>query len=194
MSMDGSCFQSLFRNAFDNVPDLPPATCVYHEPPPAEAAVVDYYSANPSVFGRILNGESPSRDYAETSELLAFRDRSPKAEFHALVIPKRYVPNLYSLTNDDLDLVRDMRRLALDLLEDRVPRARDANDYVLCFHVPPFNSVDHLHLHVLAPTSRMAWIHRYGKYRCGTRWCIEESEVIDRLSRGMAAVPYAKML
>lgn len=193
MSMDGSCFQSLFRNAFDNVPDLPPATCVYHEPPPAEAAVVDYYSANPSVFGRILNGESPSRDYAETSELLAFRDRSPKAEFHALVIPKRYVPNLYSLTNDDLDLVRDMRRLALDLLEDRVPRARDANDYVLCFHVPPFNSVDHLHLHVLAPTSRMAWIHRYGKYRCGTRWCIEESEVIDRLSRGMAAVPYAKM-
>jgi diadenosine tetraphosphate (Ap4A) HIT family hydrolase len=194
MSMYGSCFQSLFRNAFDNVPDLPPATCVYHEPPPAEAAVVDYYSANPSVFGRILNGESPSRDYAETSELLAFRDRSPKAEFHALVIPKRYVPNLYSLTNDDLDLVRDMRRLALDLLEDRVPRARDANDYVLCFHVPPFNSVDHLHLHVLAPTSRMAWIHRYGKYRCGTRWCIEESEVIDRLSRGMAAVPYAKML
>lgn len=193
MSMDGSCFQSLFRNAFDNVPDLPPATCVYHEPPPAEAAVVDYYSANPSVFGRILNGESPSRDYAETSELLAFRDRSPKAEFHALVIPKRYVPNLYSLTNDDLDLVRDMRRLALDLLEDRVPRARDANDYVLCFHVPPFNSVDHLHLHVLAPTSRMAWIHRYGKYRCGTRWCIEESEVIDRLSRGMAAVPYAKI-
>ena len=191
--MDGSCFQSLFRNAFDNVPDLPPATCVYHEPPPAEAAVVDYYSANPSVFGRILNGESPSRDYAETSELLAFRDRSPKAEFHALVIPKRYVPNLYSLTNDDVDLVRDMRRLALDLLEDRVPRARDANDYVLCFHVPPFNSVDHLHLHVLAPTSRMAWIHRYGKYRCGTRWCIEESEVIDRLSRGMAAVPYAKI-
>ena len=191
--MDGSCFQSLFRNAFDNVPDLPPATCVYHEPPPAEAAVVDYYSANPSVFGRILNGESPSRDYAETSELLAFRDRSPKAEFHALVIPKRYVPNLYSLTNDDLDLVRDMRRLALDLLEDRVPRARDANDYVLCFHIPPFNSVDHLHLHVLAPTSRMAWIHRYGKYRCGTRWCIEESEVIDRLSRDMAAVPYAKI-
>ena len=193
MSMDGSSFQSLFRNAFDNVPDPPPATCMYHEPPPAGAAVVDYYSANPSVFGRILNGESPSRDYAETSELLAFRDRSPKAEFHALVIPKRYVPNLYSLTNDDLDLVRDMRRLALDLLKERVPRARDANDYVLCFHVPPFNSVDHLHMHVLAPTSGMAWIHRYGKYRCGTRWCIEESEVIDRLSRGMAAVPYAKM-
>lgn len=120
--MDGSCFQSLFRNAFDNVPDLPPATCVYHEPPPAGAAVVDYYSANPSVFGRILNGESPSRDYAETSELLAFRDRSPKAEFHALVIPKRYVPNLYSLTNDDLDLVRDMRRMALDL--PCAPRAR----------------------------------------------------------------------
>jgi diadenosine tetraphosphate (Ap4A) HIT family hydrolase len=193
--MDGlSCFQTLFRNTFDDVPNLPPATCVYHEPPPVGAAVVDCYSANPSVIGRILSGESPSRDYSETSELLAFRDRSPKAEFHALVIPKRYVPNLYSLTNDDLDLVHDMRCMALDLLEDRMPRARDADDYVLCFHVPPFNSVDHLHLHVLAPASEMAWIHRYGKYRCGTRWCIGDSEVIDRLSRGMAAVPYAKML
>ena len=189
-----SCFQSLFRIPSDNnVPDLSPATCVYHEPPPG-VSVVDYYSANPSVFGRILNGESPSRDYGETPELLAFGDRSPKAEFHALVIPKRYVPNVKALAgDDDADLVRDMRQMALGLLEDFQPRARATDDYVLCFHVPPFNSVDHLHLHVLAPASKMGWIHRYGKYNCGTMWCVGDLEVIDRLSRGMAAVPCAKI-
>ncbi|KAL3817118.1 hypothetical protein ACHAXA_009949 [Cyclostephanos tholiformis] len=192
-----SCFQSLFGNRHDKVPDLPPLTCSYHEPPSGAGAVVDYYySSNPSVFGKILNGELPSRDYAETTELLAFRDRSPKAEFHALVIPKRFVPNVYSLVpgdENDLDLVRDMRCMALGLLECHQPNAYATDDYVLCYHVPPFNSVDHLHLHVLAPASGMGWMYRYGKYNCGTRWCIGDVVVIDRLSRGLASVPYAKM-
>ena len=188
-----SCFQPLFGNTHDNVP---PSTCSYHEPPPGDGSVVDYYSTNPSVFGKILNGESPSRDYAESLELLAFRDRSPKAEFHALVIPKRYVPDVYSLNPDDesdLYLVRDMRRMALWLLECHQPQALATDDYVLCYHVPPFNSVDHLHLHVLAPASGMGWMYRHGKYNCGTPWCIADMEVIDRLSRGLAAVPYVKM-
>ena len=189
-----SCFQPLYGNTHDNDP---PSACTYHEPPPGGAGSgVDYYSANPSVFGKILNGDSPSRVYAESSDLLAFRDRSPKADFHALVIPKRYVPDVYSLNPDDerdLVLVRDMRRMALRLLECHRPQVLVNDDYVLCYHVPPFNSVDHLHLHVLAPKSEMGWMYRRGKYNCGTPWCIADMDVIDRLGRGLAAVPYARM-
>ena len=65
-----------------------PATkvAVYHDPPPGV-----HYDDNPSVFGRILRGELASADYAETPTLLAFRDRTPRASLHALVIPKAYV-------------------------------------------------------------------------------------------------------
>jgi len=85
-----------------------------------------------------------------------------------------------------------MRQLGLELLEEQQPRALEEEDYILCFHIPPFNSVDHLHLHVLAPASEMGFVYRYGKYNSGTRWCIGDFEVIERLERGMVAVPYAR--
>ena len=182
---------------------VPPATCVYHKPPPSyyhspAGENEDYYSTNPTIFGRILNGEAPSRNYAESLDLLAFRDRTPKAEFHALVIPNRYIPNVYSLSTtdndvDDVNLVRKMRMMGLGLLQEYQPTAFDSDDYILCFHIPPFNSVNHLHLHVLAPASKMTWLYRYGKYKCGMRWCISDLEVIDRLDRGLVAVPYSKI-
>ncbi len=174
---------------------IPPATCSYHEPPPPfhdtnanGVAGGRYYSDNPSVFGRILDGSLPSRDYKETSELLAFRDRSPKAELHALVIPKRFIPNVYSLTPEDIRIVQDMRQMGLDLLEEQHPQTLITKDYILCFHIPPFNSVDHLHLHVLAPASKMNVMYRYGKYNCGSLWCISDLEVIERLKGGSVAV------
>ena len=155
----GSCFQFvdqfLFNNGDNN--DLPPTTVEYHEPPPGTP---DDYSDNPTVFGEILRGDVPSRPYQENAQLYAFRDRSPKAPLHALVIPKSYVPTVYSLKpsknkddDNDVQLVQDMRKLGLDILKNEYPTALENNDYILCFHIPPFNSVDHLHLHVLAPAS-----------------------------------------
>jgi len=85
-----------------------------------------------------------------------------------------------------------MRQLGLELLGEQQPLALKDEDYILCFHIPPFNSVDHLHLHVLAPASEMGVLYRYGKYNAGTRSCIGDLEVIERLEGGMAAVPYAR--
>lgn len=144
-----SCFQyNLFNQSSNNNSNnnQPPLTTSYHEPPLG----IDY-SDNPSVFGRILNGDLPCRVYLESTELLAFQDRSPKANFHALVIPKQYIKSVYSLTSNDIKLVQDMRQMGLDLLEKELPQALKDEDYILCYHIPPFNSVDHLHMHVLAP-------------------------------------------
>eukprot|EP00580_Thalassiosira_gravida_P003435 CAMPEP_0201619262 /NCGR_PEP_ID=MMETSP0492-20130828/41162_1 /ASSEMBLY_ACC=CAM_ASM_000837 /TAXON_ID=420259 /ORGANISM="Thalassiosira gravida, Strain GMp14c1" /LENGTH=202 /DNA_ID=CAMNT_0048088095 /DNA_START=72 /DNA_END=680 /DNA_ORIENTATION=+ len=195
-----SCFQILFGNNpntnditnNNNQPIIPPSTCIYHKPPPG--VTPKDYSDNTSVFGKILNGDLPSGPYHETSELYSFRDKSPHAKLHALVIPKRYIQNVYSLTptKEDVALIQDMRQLGLDLLEEQQPRALEEEDYILCFHIPPFNSVDHLHLHVLAPASEMGFVYRYGKYNSGTRWCIGDLEVIERLEGGMVAVPYAR--
>ncbi|KAL7542710.1 hypothetical protein ACHAXR_013018 [Thalassiosira sp. AJA248-18] len=186
-----SCFQFIFNHPSNEVANQPPATCVYHEPPPG----IPDYDDNPSVFGKILRGELPCNPYQESAELLSFKDRSPKAKLHALVIPKRYVENVYSLTptDDDVHLVQDMRQMGLEILEKEQPHALSTNDYILCYHIPPFNSVDHLHLHVLAPASAMNIVYRYGKYGCGSRWCIGDVEVIERLKRGQAAVPYKKI-
>ena len=183
---------------------LPPLVAEYHEPPPSymnESSAIssdDYYSNNPSVFGKILRGEIPSRTYVESTELLAFRDISSKAPLHALIIPKRYVKSVYSLRASDseedenndsgIELIQSMRQMGLDLIEQQLPEAFAKNDYKLCFHIPPFNSVDHLHLHVLAPASEMSWLYRDVKYNCGAIWCTSDLEVIERLQSGLPAV------
>ena len=222
-----SCFQFLFppqnnNNIISTQVDPPPLIAAYHEPPPQTSSnnnhdddaitrTNDYYSNNPSVFGKILSGEIPARNYLESTELLAFRDRSPKAPLHALVIPKRYVKTVYSLRgnsnrsddddecdsesekdheDNDIHLIQNMRQMGLDILKQQQPEAFAIDDYILCFHIPPFNSVDHLHLHVLAPASEMNWLYREIKYKCGARWCTSDLDVIERLKAGLPAVSY----
>lgn len=221
-----SCFQFLFippENTNNAITQQqrghPPLVAAYHEPPPHnsnsnddddDTTNDDYYANNPTVFGRILDGKIPSRTYLESKELLAFRDISPHAPLHDLVIPKRHVRNVYSLRgisrhseegegenesqdNNDIQLVQNMRQMGLDLLEQHQPKSLASGDYILCFHIPPFYSVDHLHLHVLAPASEMNWVYREIKYKCGARWCTSDLEVIERLKAGLPAVQYKRL-
>jgi diadenosine tetraphosphate (Ap4A) HIT family hydrolase len=161
-----------------------PVLKMYHKPPRGVN-----YAENPSVFGKILRGETAVLTLYESCDLLAFQDKTPRAKLHALVISKRFIPTVASLTRDDLPLLDDMRAAALDLIEQHHPKALVESDYILCFHVPPFNSVNHLHLHVLAPASEMTFCHQFGKYQVGTRWCVDEAVVRDRLKAGKKAVP-----
>jgi len=149
----------------------------YHTPPPGVT-----YETNPTNFGRILEGKIPHCTIFETDELLCFRDRTPRASLHGLVIPKKYIESVDDLTEDDLDLLQKMKEVALETIRTEQPDAYANNDYRLCFHVPPFISVGHLHLHVLGPVSEMKVQHRFGKYLVGTRWCMDLDKLIQNMS------------
>lgn len=130
----------------------------------------------------------------ENEELLEFRDRSPRAPLHALIIPKtRHISGVFDLLPQDLVLLQQMERMALRSIQNMHPQAHANGDYRLVFHIPPFNSVDHLHLHVLAPLSEMHCIYREIKYRPNTRWCATFDQVTGRLRAGQRAVPYSRM-
>mmetsp|Transcript_14322 Transcript_14322/g.30787 ORF Transcript_14322/g.30787 Transcript_14322/m.30787 type:complete len:197 (-) Transcript_14322:3406-3996(-) len=164
-------------------PLQPTPSVAFHPPPPGVN-----YEDNGTVFGNILRGEQPATVYAESDTLLTFRDRTPRAPLHLLVIPKQFIKSIRNVSPDDIDLVASMKEMALDVIEREQPTAYQSDDFVLCFHVPPFNSVDHLHLHVLAPATEMDYIMRYGKYRNGTPWCIYVDDALGRLKIGKSAV------
>jgi len=147
------------------------------------------YTSNKSVFGGILRGEIPAIVLNETNEFLAFRDRSPRAPLHALVIPKRFVKDVTQLRSSDVRMLDDMKGNALAIIQEQYPKALHDNDYILCFHVP-FKSVQHLHLHVLAPASDMAWFWRFGKYSSETPWCTGFERVRERLSAGKCPIAW----
>ena len=59
------------------------------------------YDAN-NIFAKILRGELPSEKVYEDDNTLAFMDIMPRADGHALVIPKNRARNLLDATPEDL--------------------------------------------------------------------------------------------
>ncbi|WWD05465.1 hypothetical protein V865_003542 [Kwoniella europaea PYCC6329] len=80
----------------------------------------------------------------EDNQLIAFHDRKPRAKIHLLIIPREHVvSSVKQLTKEHLPLLDSMRSLATSLVPDRPPPK-------MGFHIPPFSSVPHLHLHVFS--------------------------------------------
>ncbi|KAL6903427.1 hypothetical protein ACP4OV_004240 [Aristida adscensionis] len=77
-------------------------------------------------------------------------------ELHYLVIPIEHIPTVKSLqrTEDDHQLVDHMVKVGKDLLTRDAP---NSSEHRFGFHQPPFNSVDHLHLHCLALPFMPSW-------------------------------------
>jgi histidine triad (HIT) family protein len=51
-------------------------------------------------------GEIPSDRVHEDDDVVAFRDINPQAPTHVLVVPRRHVPDVDTLTDDDAGLLR----------------------------------------------------------------------------------------
>ncbi|EPQ54171.1 HIT-like protein [Gloeophyllum trabeum ATCC 11539] len=83
----------------------------------------------------------------EDRDYIVFRDYRPSAAHHLQVIPKKHIDSVRSLRKEHIALVRSMGEIGHRVLDAlNVP----AISRRLGFHIPPFNSVDHLHLHVQA--------------------------------------------
>ncbi|BFZ63567.1 hypothetical protein YB2330_004696 [Saitoella coloradoensis] len=124
----------------------------------------------------------------EDDELIAFHDRSPAASYHALIIPREHIISCKSLTPAHLPLLHRMISIAHDIN----PR-KGEEGYIkprIGFHVPPVNSVAHLHLHVIVPPWKPWW--KRMKYPMGWwgwwGWWFEPVEkTIERVERLEAA-------
>ncbi|GFP99188.1 histidine triad nucleotide-binding protein 3 [Phtheirospermum japonicum] len=82
-------------------------------------------------------------------KVVAFQDINPSAFRHYLVIPIEHIPTVKDLhkSSEDFSLVSHMLNVGQSLLHRDAPHAKH---YRFGFHQPPFNSVDHLHLHCFA--------------------------------------------
>ncbi|KAJ7149826.1 HIT-like protein [Mycena crocata] len=120
----------------------------------------------------------------EDENFVAFRDRSPASEHHIQLIPKRHIASVRSLRKQDAELVRSMKTIGGKLLDDLgLPRSMQ----VMGFHIPPFNSVNHLHLHVqgLPYKSMRRFKYRistgFGSFQKGFGWFIEAEQAAHSL-------------
>ncbi|XP_068199301.1 adenosine 5'-monophosphoramidase HINT3-like [Antennarius striatus] len=111
-------------------------------------------------------------------ELLCFCDVKPGATHHYLVVPRTHIDNCKSLRRDDVPLVERMVEMGRSALEKN--KVIDLDDIRMGFHIPPFSSVPHLHLHVLAPASMMT-LKSQLRYGPQSHWFIRVDKVLSHL-------------
>jgi histidine triad (HIT) family protein len=97
------------------------------------------------LFCKIAEGKIPAKIVHQDADTVAFEDIDPQAPVHLLVIPRKHVPTLNDLAEDDDALAGKLLRVAARLarergLADRGWRAtvnvnRDAHQLVFHVHV-----------------------------------------------------------
>ncbi|QMU75584.1 histidine triad nucleotide-binding protein [Streptacidiphilus sp. PB12-B1b] len=104
------------------------------------------------LFCRIVAGEIPATVVRETDATLAFRDISPQAPTHVLVVPKAHYPDAASLAEADPALagalLAEVGRVAES---EKVAESAGGAGYRLIFNTGAGagQTVFHAHVHVL---------------------------------------------
>ncbi len=98
------------------------------------------------LFCRIARGEIPAAKVAENAHCLAFRDISPQAPVHVLVIPRNHIASLEEA--EDPALLGELLGMARDVARTEGLPAKGYR-CVINTGVDGGQTVHHLHLHVL---------------------------------------------
>lgn len=106
-------------------------------------------TSNECVFCKITNREISSEIIYEDDEVLAFKDINPVAPIHILIIPKKHIPTIADMQEEDIELIGKINWTAVKIAKDLgvydrgfrlVNNCKDEGGQVIY----------HLHFHLLA--------------------------------------------
>jgi histidine triad (HIT) family protein len=60
---------------------------------------------SPCLFCRIVSRESPADIEYEDADVVAFKDIYPKAPIHLLIVPRRHVDSIATMSEDDVPVI-----------------------------------------------------------------------------------------
>jgi histidine triad (HIT) family protein len=107
------------------------------------------------LFCRLLAGEIPATIVFEDDAVVAFKDITPQAPMHVLVIPRRHIGTLNELTTSDDALVGRLVRTAASIADEHGHAASGYRTVFNC-NADAGQTVFHIHLHLLAGR-RLGW-------------------------------------
>ncbi|XP_062267874.1 adenosine 5'-monophosphoramidase HINT3-like [Platichthys flesus] len=137
--------------------------------------------AETCVFCLIANNQDRETEIiSENKWMVCFRDIYPAAPHHYLVVPRQHIHSYLSMDSGHIGFIERMAEMGRNVLRDQ--GITDMTDTRLGFHVPPYISVAHLHLHVLAPSSQISDDMIY-KFIPGTSSFIAEEDLCKELRK-----------
>ena len=71
-----------------------------------------------TIFEKIIAGKLPSEKVFENDRIIAIKDIHPVAPVHILIIPKKVIPDLQSVSEEDFSLVTESIKIAQHLAKE----------------------------------------------------------------------------
>jgi sulfate adenylyltransferase (ADP) / adenylylsulfatase len=96
------------------------------------------------------------------------------------------------LTSEHIELAEHMGIVGRELLAANAAaadRTTTEASFLLLYHVPPFNSIDHLHVHCFELPFK-SWGHSK-KYALSSHWCASHDEIVADLKANATAAAAA---
>lgn len=107
------------------------------------------------IFCKIAEKKIPAKIVYEDTEAIAFEDINPQAPVHTLVIPKKHIPTLLDLREEDNNLIGHLIKVANKVATDKGIAERGFRIVTNC-NPESGQTVYHIHLHILGGR-RMNW-------------------------------------
>lgn len=151
---------------------------------------------------KLCNNKKQNELLYQDDQVAAFYTLDPGCDQgHILVVPRArsfrgaFLKSCLDLkaTDEDISLLQHMKdvggqaikahRRENDIMVKNIEDKIQEDPIYYCFHVPPFTSIDHLHLHVLGSDERRSSFKNYLKYPpwFETRWCVRLETVLSSL-------------
>jgi histidine triad (HIT) family protein len=108
-----------------------------------------------TIFAKVISREVPADIIYEDDETLAFRDVSPQAPAHVLIVPKKPIINLLDTTEADTLLLGQLLQASVHVARV-LGLAEDGFRVVINVGANGGQTVSHLHLHLLGGRE-MTW-------------------------------------
>ncbi|MBV1821150.1 histidine triad nucleotide-binding protein [Clostridium cochlearium] len=100
------------------------------------------------IFCKIIKGEIPSEKVYEDELILAFKDISPAAPAHVLVVPKKHIKSLNELSKEDSAIIAHIYIKVKELAKKLDIDEKGYRVVTNCGEQGG-QTVDHIHFHLL---------------------------------------------
>ena len=107
------------------------------------------------LFCKIAAGEIPSSIVYQDAHMIAFKDITPQAPTHILLVPRRHISTLNDLAPEDDGLVGEMTRRAAAIAKEHGLADRGYRVLFNC-NADAGQTVFHIHMHLVGGR-RLGW-------------------------------------
>ncbi|CAL7939918.1 unnamed protein product [Xylocopa violacea] len=125
------------------------------------------------IFCNIIDNKAPSEKIYEDDYVTCIKNIHPVSTHHYLIIPKEHIRNAKELRANNAELY-DKIVSTVNIISEK--QGLDPAATCTGFHWPPFNTVHHLHLHVISPTSNISIINKI-VYKPNSSWFVSTDYV-----------------